>query len=426
MIAAPAMPKVRASWLERLYQAVQKDGVQYLYPVEERWGEIAVFPELMNEYADLLLPLLRRVWCNEPPGGYVIGGTICLSCLLEIGRYDELMELLGHARHRFWSDQRFGAAALARQGHCDAALAFAEACRKASVQTYDHRRIDRFCEEVLLTAGREEEAYGRYGPRIGAGTTYVAIYRDTLRRYSGRDARQVLLDLLEARGERGKWFAAAKGAGFLDIALECARASDADPATLVRAARDFADTNAEFSTQVALLGLRGLLNGAGYDPDPRERSCRLRPPHGWRRPDGNRGMGTRAGGEVGGRSVRAGTRAHAAIASSTIRAWRQSSAGARGNQFRASLRALPALNLGWREAATVTGSPVRGLRACPAARVATVNVPKPVSRTSSPRFSASVIAVSRLSTACSASLLRNPPLLATVATNSLLFMGVPR
>ena len=182
--------------------------------------------------------------------------------------YDELMELLGHARHRFWSDQRFGAEALARQGHYDAALAFADACRKASVQSYDHRRIDRFCEEVLLTAGREEEAYGRYGPRIGAGTTYVAIYRDTLRRYPGRDPRQVLLDLLEARGERGKWFAAAKGAGFLDIALECARASDADPATLVRAARDFADTNAEFSTQVALLALRGLLNGAGYDPDP--------------------------------------------------------------------------------------------------------------------------------------------------------------
>ncbi|MGZ9034932.1 MAG: hypothetical protein ACXW25_11080, partial [Rhodospirillales bacterium] len=82
---------------------------------------VAVFPELMNEYADLLLPLLRRVWCNEPPGGYVIGGTICLSCLLEVGRYDELMELLGHARHRFWSDQRFGAEALARQKHYAAA-----------------------------------------------------------------------------------------------------------------------------------------------------------------------------------------------------------------------------------------------------------------------------------------------------------------
>jgi hypothetical protein len=268
LIVAPATPKVRAAWLKRLYHAVQEDGVQYLYPLEERWGEVAVFPELMNEYADLLLPLLRRVWRSEPPGGYVTGGTICLSCLLEVGRYEELLDLLRNVRHRFWSDQRFGAEALTRQGHYDAALAFADACRRASIQSHDHRQIDRFCEGVLLKAGREEEAYRRYGPHVGAGTTYVAIYRDTLRRYPGREPRQVLLDLIEARGAPGKWFAAAKAAGFLDIALECARAFDADPATLVRAARDFADTNAEFSTQVALLALRGLLNGAGYDPDP--------------------------------------------------------------------------------------------------------------------------------------------------------------
>jgi hypothetical protein len=71
VIAAPAAPKVRAAWLERLYDAVQEDGVQYLYPAEQRWGEIAVYPELMNAYADLLLPLLRRVWCTEPADHYV-------------------------------------------------------------------------------------------------------------------------------------------------------------------------------------------------------------------------------------------------------------------------------------------------------------------------------------------------------------------
>jgi hypothetical protein len=269
LIAAPATPKVRAAWLERLYAAVQDDGVQYLYPAEERWGEIAVYPELMNAYADLLLPLLRRVWCTEPPGGYVTGGTICLSCLLEAGRYAELLELLGHARHRFWADQRFGAEALTRQGHYDAALAFADACRRASVQSYDLRQIDRFCEGVLLQAGREEEAYCTYGPHIGTGSTYVVvIYRDTLRRYPGREPRRVLLDLIEAGGAKGKWFAAAKAAGFLDIALDCAHSRDADPATLVRAARDFAGKNAEFSARVALLALSGLLDGAGYDPDP--------------------------------------------------------------------------------------------------------------------------------------------------------------
>lgn len=78
----------------------------------------------------------------------------------------------------------------------------------------------------------------------------------------------MLLDLIEERGAPGKWFAAAKSAGYLDIALECARSIDAEPATLERAARDFAGKNAEFSTKVALCALSGLLHGAGYDSDP--------------------------------------------------------------------------------------------------------------------------------------------------------------
>ena len=32
----------------------------------------------------------------------------------------------------------------------------------------------------------------------------------------------MLLDLIEARGECGKWFAAAKDEGFLDVAVSCA------------------------------------------------------------------------------------------------------------------------------------------------------------------------------------------------------------
>jgi hypothetical protein len=52
-----------------------------------------------------------------------------------------------------------------------------------------------------------------YQPR--SGPTYIAIFQETIKRYPGRDRRQVLLDLIEARGERGKWFAAAKDAGLL-------------------------------------------------------------------------------------------------------------------------------------------------------------------------------------------------------------------
>jgi hypothetical protein len=265
LISAPGNVGARAAWLERLYQAVMDDGVQYLRPVEDRWGELAVYPELMEEYADRLGPMIRRVWMDEPRGGYVTGMTICFSCLLEIGRYGDLIELLACSPRRWWDDHRFGAEALARQGLWDAAIAYAEGCRDP--HGYDDHRIDRFCEHVLIKSGRTEEAYRRYGLKAADGLTYLSIFRELAKRYPGIDRRKVLLDLIEARGNRGKWFAPAKDAGFLDLALECARAPGVEPATLVRAARDFASKNPPFALEVGLIALKCLLNGGGYDPD---------------------------------------------------------------------------------------------------------------------------------------------------------------
>jgi hypothetical protein len=167
LIAAPADRETTAKWLERLFDAVQQDGVDYLGPVAERWGEIARYPDLVNQYADMLLDRIRDAWAGHQRYNHVIGSAICLSCLLEAGRYNELRSLLALRRHRFWSDDRF---------------------------------------------------------------------------------------------------AAAKDAGFLDIAISCAAATDADPATLVRAARDFAGKQPEFAMAVGVLAIRSLLSGGGYEP----------------------------------------------------------------------------------------------------------------------------------------------------------------
>jgi hypothetical protein len=126
LVEAPADHAVRAKWLERLFDAVQEDGVQYLAPVEEKWGEIARYPDLINAFADRLLPVLRRAWADQERFSYVTGTAIGLSCLLEAGRYAELQDLLATQRMRFWSWHRFGAEALLRQGFCEAAIAYAE------------------------------------------------------------------------------------------------------------------------------------------------------------------------------------------------------------------------------------------------------------------------------------------------------------
>lgn len=266
LTTAPAVPKVRGKWLERLFQAVQDDGVQYLWLVEQRWGEIAVYPEFLNDYADQLSPLLRLAWSDGRPGGYVAGTDICLSSLLEVGRYQDLFELLALQTPKIWGYQHFGAEALARQGHIDAAFSFAEACRTRHDAVHEDSRINAFCERILIEAGRSDEAYQRYGVQTPIRSTYVATYRALVAKYPDRDRREILQDLIGAHGLRGKWFAAAKDAGFLDIASDCARAHDAEPATVARAARDFVAADPKFALELGLIAINGMLLGQGYDP----------------------------------------------------------------------------------------------------------------------------------------------------------------
>jgi hypothetical protein len=116
-----------------LFEAVQNDGVEYLAPLEDRWGEIAQYPDLINEYADRMIGMVRRAWADRQTFQHVIGTSICLSCLLEGGRYDELHELLATRRMKSWSSHRFGAEALVRQGLWEGAIAFAEAVRSKSL-----------------------------------------------------------------------------------------------------------------------------------------------------------------------------------------------------------------------------------------------------------------------------------------------------
>ena len=266
LIAAPADRDTRAKWLERLFDAVQKDGVEYLDPVAEHWGEIARYPDRVNQYADLLLERIREAWADRQRYNHVAGSKICLSCLLEAGRYEELRELLALRRYRFWSDNRYEAEALLRQGLWQEAIAYAEASRSKTNGAFSDHAIDRYCENILIQQGHRDEAYGRYGLALALATTNLATYRALTRRYPERDHRQMLIDLIETRGNKGKWFAAAKDAGMLDIAISCAAAPDADPSTLVRAARDFASKRPEFAMAVGVLAIKSLVSGGGYEP----------------------------------------------------------------------------------------------------------------------------------------------------------------
>ena len=154
LTVASADHATRRKWLERLFEAVQNDGVEYLAPLEDRWGEIAQYPDLIDDYADRMIGMSRRAWADHQTFQHVIGTSICLSCLLEGGRYDELQELLAARRIKSWSSHKFGAEALVRQGLWEAAIAFAEAVRSSTNPGFSEMSIDRFCEKQLIELAR--------------------------------------------------------------------------------------------------------------------------------------------------------------------------------------------------------------------------------------------------------------------------------
>lgn len=65
LTVASADHATRSKWLERLFEAVQNDGVEYLAPLEDRWGEIAQYPDLIDQYADRMIGMVRRAWADH-------------------------------------------------------------------------------------------------------------------------------------------------------------------------------------------------------------------------------------------------------------------------------------------------------------------------------------------------------------------------
>jgi len=261
---APLDPKTRVALLERLWEAFQEDGIPYIENVGDHWGELCVSPDLASEWADRLLEVMRRVWGPDPTARGIFKGTFaCLSSLLAAGRNEELLELLEEAPFVWWPYRKYGVRALVALGRKAEALRYAEASRGRNDSPGP---IARSCEEILLSSGLAEEAYQRYAIEATRRSTYLATFRAIAKKYPDLPPERILLDLAESTpGEEGKWFAAAKDADLLELAVEFANRSPCDPSTLTRAARDFAEEKPEFAIEAGIAALRWLVEGYGYE-----------------------------------------------------------------------------------------------------------------------------------------------------------------
>ena len=99
------------------------------------------------------------------------------------------------------------------QGHgracaVDGALKLIDGLRSSSAP---EAALSAVAEQLLLDAGRIEEAYARYGIQATAANTNIATYRAIATRYPGIEPNRILGDLIASTpGEEGKWFATAK------------------------------------------------------------------------------------------------------------------------------------------------------------------------------------------------------------------------
>ena len=258
---APADAPTRDAWLERLWAAHADDEIPYIERLTEYWGELCASKEVASAWADRLLDTTRVALSpDRKPRSHFHGTTACLSALYHADRHDDLVDVL--REESFWPYKRWAAKALGAMGKRTEAIELAESSRGPWTNDAD---VDALCEEMLLSSGLVDEAYTRYGLRAHRGT-YLATLRAVAKKYTHKPAEQILRDLVSTTpGEEGKWFAAAKGLGLYDDAIELARRSPCDPKTLARAARDHVAKHPVFAVDAGCAALGWLVEGFGYE-----------------------------------------------------------------------------------------------------------------------------------------------------------------
>lgn len=251
-----------ADRVERIYQAYQEEGMGYYDELGELWGTLCASPELASAWADRLVPPTREAFSSEKYA-FFQGSTAALSSLVAAGRYQETLDLLALSRPSppLWFWRKFGVKALQAMGRPEEALAMAQNACKNDFPL----EVGLACEEMLLSLGREEEAYRQYGLTLERSNNYKSTFKAICKRYPQRRPSDILQDLVERSPDRlGQWFTAAMDLKNFPLAMDCARQGRVNPATLQRAVPKLPP---EEAAELALMAVRGYVLGHGFEVD---------------------------------------------------------------------------------------------------------------------------------------------------------------
>lgn len=262
---APLPIAERKKMTERIWESWQEEDYGYYDTLTEQWAELCAEPEVMTYWADSFLPIVQQVFSSDTPGSYFKGSEPCLSCLFELGRYDEITEILSHRERMLFDYRQYEIKIVAAKGNIDRALQMIDDNLYDSNSTYQAAYLG---EEILLKAGRIEEAYKRYGLMLPFRSTGLATLSAIRKKYPRISPQRILNDLLEADpGNERRYFAAARKVGMIELAAEIAEKYDVEPKTLTTACKDYFEKDAELSLKFGLMALQRYADGYGYEPE---------------------------------------------------------------------------------------------------------------------------------------------------------------
>jgi hypothetical protein len=244
---------------------MQEENYGYYDSLSEQWVALCSESEIMTCWADTFLPTVNTIFSSNKPGGYFKGTETCLACLFETGRYDEIIEIVQKKANPLFNFKKYVIKVIVARGDLEKALSMLDEYLKDSNTLYQAAHLG---EQLLIEAGRSEEAYKRYTLKLPFQTTGLATLSAIRKKYPAISPQRILSDLIDAEpGNERRYFAAARKIGMIELALEIAEKFNVEPKTLTTACKDYLEKDANLALRFGMMALQSYSSGYGYEPE---------------------------------------------------------------------------------------------------------------------------------------------------------------
>ena len=185
------MPKLAQNGSNAV-QAMEDDGVDYLGPVGDRWGELCGSRNCQSVAGGVDADTVMLNRPEIPATIFTAQRPACLVCWWRA--LPGVARSAGMDRKPFWHYRRYGVEALLAMGRKSEALKYAEASRGLN---QPDSTIDQACERSRSPGLHDRGLSSRYGLRAAQWQLVSARFRAVAKRYPMIAPEDILSDLIK-------------------------------------------------------------------------------------------------------------------------------------------------------------------------------------------------------------------------------------